>query len=902
MIGKRNDVSKFMHILSVLMIAVWVSLAIAAAAAPENPRQSPAQLPGSDVETLIRELGDESFSVREKATRAIWTHGKTALPALQKAINSSAPEQAFRARELLRKIQLDITPDTDPTVIDLVEGYFKASPTEKVSILGKMKDKQAWRQMLKLYAMETPAELREKLAPDMDDIASRAASQRLHEGDDAGAQEFLEMAPANAAGLLALAEFHRSHGTLAAELVKARTVPGRKGKCWLLALERAAGNFQAARDAAMAAGESQIAAAMAALMGDPLPWLREPGKSANVRGPAAVYAGLAVKRWSGERISPVDMESLMRLLKARSASDRRAALNALFLLGEVAVAEPAFAKTEPLLALRYFDSLERIPEAFQALGLEPDQPDYQPWIEKRVAAILADEIEDQHEVSTTREELLSLAYLLERRGLYEEAYNAFSVPLAKLAAKNPDHFQNFLRALFGSNDPMSGAPILAKRIGVSWAGKVDGRWNDLVVAAFGDGDSSSAWWSWLQELDPKASPEARLDGMLALYGIGPDPKKLRARWLALAWKAVEVAPEENRAALVERMSDLLAQTGDVANSFRAWQQLAEESRNRYFWVLHIVHLSALDRWNDAANLILKQLEVVNAAKQDPSAELHAYAAAALRRAGRGDEAAIHDGWADKLALGDSSHAMRIGNSYAYGCDYKRAGDWWSRAACEADPESGEFPVAFKLHADALLDGGRWKEAAAVSEVVAQIFAISDYHGANGSTPLPFMHERLQADSARALANLKTDRAGSIALLEQCHRNFVSDGTLADFFFPALRKAGLIKEHDRWFDKTWSLLDGVIRKYPHAANTRNTAAWFAARTLLRLDTAEKFLSSALAMNPEQSAYLDTMAEIQFAMGHRDKALEWSKLAVNFSPDDPQLRRQQERFRSEPLPKR
>ena len=74
-----------------------------------------------------------------------------------------------------------------------------------------------------------------------------------------------------------------------------------------------------------------------------------------------------------------------------------------------------------------------------------------------------------------------------------------------------------------------------------------------------------------------------------------------------------------------------------------------------------------------------------------------------------------------------------------------------------------------------------------------------------------------------------------------------------------------------------------------------------RARRNLDQAEKLLEKALAANPEQSAYLDTMAEIQFARGNREKALEWSQRAVNFMSLDVMLRRQHERFRSAPLPR-
>jgi tetratricopeptide (TPR) repeat protein len=281
------------------------------------------------------------------------------------------------------------------------------------------------------------------------------------------------------------------------------------------------------------------------------------------------------------------------------------------------------------------------------------------------------------------------------------------------------------------------------------------------------------------------------------------------------------------------------------------------------------------------------------------ADLHAYAAAALRRAGREEDAADHDAHADTLSLGDPSLAKRIGHGYAYGGDYQRAALWWARAARITDPDSEEFISALKLHADALLEAGKWAECAAVSEVLVRMYAASDFRW---TTPLVYMQQRLQTDSARALAHLETDRDAAIALLESCHQDFMSDGTLADFFFPVLRKAGLIEQHDRWFGKTWDFMEAVIREYPGADNTRNTAAWFASRALLKLDAAEKHISLALASNPRQSAYLDTMAEIQFAKGNRKKALEWSNLAVNYGPDDAQLRRQQEHFRNDPLPQR
>ena len=869
------------------------------AAAPESAPAPMAE--AGDIDSLIRQLSDESFHIREKATREIWELGESALPALREAGASTDPEQVYRARALIRKIQLHITPDTDPAVTALIERFAKATTTEKATLFTKLRAKHAWRQMLKLYAGETRAEVREKLQSSINGVAVKAARESLFKGDAKEAREFLEMAPADAESLLALAEFHRTHGTLGAELEHARSIKSRKSDAWQSALQRAAGNPEAARDAAIAAGEPRIAAAMAALAGDPLPWLKSvPNERGDMEADpvAAGYAAAAVRRWQGQLVRPTDLEPLIRPLSARNSAERLGAMNALFLLGETNTAEAAFAKIAPLPAFHHFEALERIPDALKTLGLDPEQPNYKSWVEKHLKKMPADDIEDQHEPSDQLGQLVALANFLERRGLDDEAAAAFSEPLAALAEKNSNRFIDLLAKFFGTRETLSGAPRLARRIALAWAGDDEKRWDDIVAAAFGDDDQARAWWERLADLDPTASRTARYDAMLALFGLGPDPAKLREKWLGLAWKAVAAAPAGQRDPLVTQISSLALETGDVANSLKAWDQLPEESRKEVFWGEHILHLSAADRWDDAAKIFLKQIDLAKDSKQEPNPQLHAYAAAALRQAGRADEAIAHDQWADQLALGSATVAIQIANGYAFGCDYQRAAVWWARAAREADPDSVTFALALRLHLDVLVEQGKWKETAAASEMLARIYVSNEFRGAS---PLPLMHDRLQADMARALANLETDREGSLALLEKCHQAFVSDGTLADFFFPALRKAGLIKEHDAWFDQTWNLMEKVIAIYPQSDNTRNTAAWFAARATRNLDSAEKHLFTALAANPNQSAYLDTMAELNFAKGNRDKALEWSKLAVNFLPNDPQLRRQQERFRSDPFPK-
>ncbi len=894
---------KFKRVLIVtgLSLSVWSETAAAASVESEiNGSAKP-------LAELILDLADEKFRIREDATRKIWAIGESALPALQEIADGKDPEQAYRARELIGKIELDLTPDTDPAVMALVERYAKATSEEKHELFGQLYRKRAWRQILKLYAGETDVEIQNRLQRHVEGVAVIAARECLEDDDADKAREFLELAPANAAGLLALADFHRSQGTLEAELARAKTLEGVKAEAWRLALYRAAGNLEAARDSAKAAGEIKISAIMSALLGDPLPWLWNERAGSEGEGihdaPRALrlYTDLAIRRWQGLPVRPSDLEPLMRSVNSKSRSVN--GVNSLFLLGETALAEEAHLRKSPMEAFAYFDTLERIPEAMTALGIDPEKPDYAAWVAKRLDRLAKDDAPENQELTMDFPELLILANFLERRGLHPENADAFLKPLAELAENDPKLFMEFLGPLFGGGPadggPPADAPQLARRAAVAWAGENDERWDDVIFAAFGGQEEMMVLWEWLLDLNPTASRVERLDGMLALCGLGRDPQRLREKWLGLAWETIRKTPGEKRTPLLLTLIHLSRQNSDVANNLKLWDELPGELRNEIQWRTHILDLTAVGRWDEAATIYVNLIDQMSKARQDFQPWLRACAAACLRKAGRAEEAAAQDALVEKLALGNN--ALEIAEAYAEGYDYQRAAEWGARAVRQGDSTTHDFSKVLHDYIQMALEQRNWTQVAAISEVCAQIEAAVD----SSSKPAIFrLRIRLQADLGKALVNLKSDPAGSIATLGKCHGMFISDGTLADDFFPAVRQAGLLREHDEWFQISWDRLTDVIAKFPGSDNTRNTAAWLASRARQNLIQAQEFAEIALAANPNQSSYLDTMAEIQFAKGNRNKALEWSAKAVNFTLGDlegPLLRRQFERFRTAALPR-
>ena len=887
----------FLTCLAVLPLAVAAEVAPPTATPPTQPAPADPQPALADPQPaladLITQLADDSFQVREAATKKLWRLGAAALDELTKAAAGSDPEAAHRAKGLLHKIDLHITPDTDPSVIALVERYKKAALGDKIALLKEMRQKRAYRQILTLYAAETDPKIRSDLQSTVSGIAIFAARERLVANDGPGAQELLELAPADAKSLVALAAFHRANGTLEDELKRAKASKARGALAWQLALQRAAGRLTEAHAAAIDAGEPLLAATMAMLAGDPVPWLEHHPTSHRAVPDSDLYSPLALKRWQDHGLRKADLEPTLKLLNSRNPNSRTLAFNSLFLLGETAATEAAYTKAFPLDAFIYFEALERIPEALAAIGLDPDNPDYTAWVKTRFERLIKEA--ETSDMATS--ELVALASFLENRGLDEELAAAFDAPLARLAKKDIDVFTSFISALFGNRFVRTGIVGPLMGAGTRWAADDAERWEQLVIATFGDNDDNIACWKWLAELQPDATRKQRLAAMLALSGYGADPDHLRDQWLTLAWAAITKADGDQKTLCLKLLASIVGPTGDAATCLKIRDLRPPGETATELDGLGLLQFSAAGRWEEASQIILKLLARESDASSQARPDLHAYAASCLRRAGHPEDAAVHDAWVEKLALGDTASYLHICDGYAFGADYERCSLWWERAAREAAPESETFAKILKSLSTDQLKRGLWNQAAATSEALAQIYGGSSF---SGSLPLVFLRLRLQADQAHAFSLLASERAAALAMLEKCHALLPCDGSLADYFFPALRQAGLTQQHNAWFEITWLHLQAVIQRYPLSHNTRNTTAWLAARARLHLDEAEAHLHQALANHPNQAAYLDTMAELQFARGNRKPAIEWSDKSVNFMPTDDDVRRQNFRFIHDPLP--
>lgn len=888
------------HLLPLQTVLGGVCLLMASAAPLSE--QSPA-----DVESLVRDLADDHFAVREQASEQLWAMGRSVLPKLRELTMVRDPEQAVRARELVHKIELGIFPDSDPELLAIIEQYPRASATTKNALIRELQHRKAWRQMLKLHQQETDHSVRKQQESSMQRVAVHAAREKLAKGEKAEALEFLEMAPVSPESLLALAEYHRLHGSLERELRMAEGKPGTEMAAWRCALHRSAGNLERAILEARAAKLNQLAAALAVLDGDPVPWLEllaeepEEGESRRLSDRVRIlYARLAIQRWQGRATDAQAMMQLREILANRSSQYRRCARTALFMLGDIETAEASLIKESPMRGVQHLLMMERIDEALQVFGTTPQQPCTRTWVSEKFKGLEEDDFEE-FDFSEQAQALHVMAGFLEARGLHQLAFECYRDPAREFSKRHEDGFLSLLMVLMNGGDGLFPAPVLAVSLASDWAGEDDQRWGRLTDFLWaGDGDSME-WWSHLAEIKPRSTRAERLRAVLVLSRRMPSLGNERREWIELAWKHHQQLAQEEQADSIKRLADLAFNSGDVELGARVWESMPADMRSAYYWRQQANHFSALNDWDSVCTILLEQVEAFSKREDGFSnPAFHAYAAGALRRAGRLEQAREHDAKAELLALGDPTMAMQIATAYAFADDYDRSREWWRRAALHSPPEGGMFALCINTYATALHDRpAQWPLVAAMAEVVCSHSIDNNYY--DREIPLVDMRSRLKSDTFRALSKLQEDRSGSIALLEQCHGYFITDGVLADYFFPVLRQAGLIEEHDRWFALSWERFEQAIAAFPEAHNTRNTAGWFASRAQRKVTDAMEHQRHALRIHPEQPAYLDTMAEIHFALGQREEAMKWSRKAILNDPADAELRRQFHHFRHDPLPR-
>jgi tetratricopeptide (TPR) repeat protein len=438
------------------------------------------------------------------------------------------------------------------------------------------------------------------------------------------------------------------------------------------------------------------------------------------------------------------------------------------------------------------------------------------------------------------------------------------------------------------------------RAAASYAGEDEVRWTQIVESLFDGYKRPDRVWTWIATVEPALNHVERLELLCRLYGRISDPKDQRSKFFDNAWALIDKAegPERlDQLGLFIELSDLRGMK-DSRNFLRGVEALAKLDPDDASENFAGYHFAGVGRWAEAAG------EWMRLTKRSPNyPSFRAYAASCYRRAGDEAAAAEQERIAELMSLGQADTQLECGAAFALAGDFERATRWWRRAAVEGTGSSLAFLKSLYYLNQQAFASGDWKTAA----VLAEVLALQEAMSGNDDYGIPVAYEssaslrmRIDADMARAFSRLGTDRAAAIEEIKRGASIPFADLSLADYFFAPMREGGLVKLHDEAFDRLWQNLVKRIARFPDCDNTRNSAAWLASRANRQLGEAEKYLEKAIENNPRQAAYLDTMAEVHFARGNRERAVEFSARGLKEEPEDLQLVRQHERFKSGAFP--
>jgi tetratricopeptide (TPR) repeat protein len=232
-------------------------------------------------------------------------------------------------------------------------------------------------------------------------------------------------------------------------------------------------------------------------------------------------------------------------------------------------------------------------------------------------------------------------------------------------------------------------------------------------------------------------------------------------------------------------------------------------------------------------------------------------------------------------------------------------------------------------ADGLKERKLTEQAVAEWELVLRSTAFRDWYGSNASLNLGNTlsgKDQLAAAAnweALALSVLKTSSSflevdGYLQLPHLVHksraRGLLAEGKhaealenlrisqaaypgnidLAEDLIPELEAAGQRGAADDLFAKVFLPNEQVCADFPDNASAHNNLAWLAARSGRKLDEALLHARRAVALEPENAAYLDTLAEALFRTGSRVEAIELARRCLEKEPENEHFKQQLSRF--------
>jgi predicted Zn-dependent protease len=851
------------------LTVVLLGLFAVALLAAEQPKTPPTK---QQIAQWIKDLGDDDFDKREEASKKLWNAGPAAEAALVEAAKSKDEEVRRRTREILDKFKYGIYPDTPKNVVDLLNAYRAADASARFAITRQLFESGTYgsRALIKLVNDAKDDQARRSLLAVISADMNRAAPALIMEGSYDLLEMLLDLSMVendlkNSA--VNYSAFYLLRGQLNAAIQKVKNQKGfdeKRRQEMLAYLYRAKGDLKAAVAAADKAEQPELAENLLYEAGD---WkelskrltLNVASKDIERLGYSAAYHRLA----GNQKEFDATIAAILKYAADAPASDK--ATNAFH------AAKALFLNEKPEEALKVLKDGGRTDMAFEILCIQ---------LRFREAFHLAEQVRKSGGTMAPWLEILEARtrYLL---GETDKAKEMF----AKLAGavkedKALSWFENLVEAEVraGLRDDAfeHTALILDSSKDMGWPSR-------LLPKLFpGRGDTAEVWFQLLRAAAPNVAASEQLKKIRSLMEGKTPEKEVQQlltdgeavartknaaeldRWiLALVDTAIQYKQEPPSLALLEKTKTAatLHRLGDLNAEKKQWGKAAEQYKA--VWEMDKHQPLALYLYGQALAKSGKETEGKKLMEQAHWLPL-------------GDETVRHT-FATALLQRGQTEAGRRENDLLL-----RTTQLASYYAGEAQRRAAVDALAKKDY----LNAAEGHEKALLRCLKSQISFLQT--GAYVGVPA-YVH-RLRARGlleAGRFDEAKREMAAAQALLP-------GDVELAILLVPALEKRGQAKEAKELFDKSLNVYEQLCKDYPKCAMAYNSAAWLSVCCGRNLEAAKEQALKAVALAPTNAGHLDTLAEIYFQLGDKDKAIATQKKVVELEPKRVYFRKQLQRI--------
>lgn len=841
----------------------------------------------SEIEKLIRQLGNKSFAVREEASARLWKIGPPAEPALRHAAKDSDVEIAQRAKALLDKFAWGIFPDTPDAVVTELERYRDGdvdAQRQAALALAEL-GHPGFVALGRLRARDVTDDQRHGLASAMTQAAAKALPALLKTRDYVGLEALLEAcldydaddALANYTALMIL------RGKLPSAIAKWQSehamTPSPRASETLAYLHRAAGNLADARRFATRRND---------LLEDIL-WEQGDWAALAARPPAEKPRGL-------ERRAAVDFS--VKAAYHRLARDQKAFAEQIEKLSKVEDPHEEWTIIKSLLLN------ERVADAYDRLNKSPQKNDKVFDLSEITFDLLVGQMRFRE------------AFELARKVNFaddEESRRRFSIKHARalhLIGDRDAAGQLFAKIGGELKSPVDGETVAeliqtqsrlglrdaARDVAASYLGTLSRQAVDssadptrrVLEAVFPKlGVEAKTWWQFLRQKFPKDDDAAAMRRLRGLLENGPykggdlaelvsgviaaanddDPNaSIQARLAAAtALEAARLYPEA-----ITQLSDAASRSRDATVSIRLGDLHA--ARRQFAEAEAAYAKAALIEPTNPLPVYLQAWALNKAAKTSAGETLSEQARLmalgdARKRAVVAEELTKRN--LTDLAQRERDLVMQLG---------------WHRAW-----SSGGFLSYMGRDAAAKKDFAR--AADSYDRVIVGVLA-SDFQFIENSAyiTVPALARAYRARAALANSQLEAVRTEAEACLALTPGNL----DLAILLVPELAKRGRGADADALYVRAQATYEDLCKAHPNSAFGHNSAAWLAACCRRDLDAALTHAQRATELSPQFAGYRDTLAEVHFQRGDKAKAIALIKECQRMEPTNAYFAKQLQRF--------